>query len=73
MAGFRSEIPMKKSTVGSAGRSPNNPTRPQMSRRAMAAGYRQMAVDERRELDADEWVDGVIEDIAHEPEPNARN
>jgi hypothetical protein len=35
----------------------------------LADGYREMAADENRERDAEEWVEGVIEDIADEPEP----
>ena len=31
-----------------------------------------MAADENRERDAEEWADGVIEDISDEPEPNEK-
>jgi hypothetical protein len=44
-----------------------------VSRRALAEGYRQMAADENRERDAEEWVKGVIQDVAEKPEPNAKN
>ncbi|MEX0853438.1 MAG: hypothetical protein WD036_09190 [Bauldia sp.] len=45
----------------------NDLARPHVARRDLAAGYREMAVDEEREREAAEWVEGVVGDVADEP------
>ena len=40
--------------------------RPHVTKRDLAAAYREMAADEAREREALEWVEGVAGDIADE-------
>lgn len=41
----------------------NDLARPFVSQAAMLQGYRDMAADEAREREADEWTDGLIGDV----------
>jgi hypothetical protein len=41
--------------------------RPHVTRRDLTEGYRAMAADKSRELEAAEWVDSLAGDIALEP------
>ncbi len=45
----------------------NDLARPHVLQRELADGYRAMAADELREREADEWIEGIIGDIADEP------
>ena len=45
----------------------NDLARPHVLRPDLAAGYRQMAADEEREREAEEWVEGLTGDIADKP------
>jgi hypothetical protein len=45
----------------------NDLARPHVTRQDLAEGYREMAVDEEREREAEEWVEALTEDIAGEP------
>jgi predicted CopG family antitoxin len=44
----------------------NDLARPHVTRQDWADGYRAMAADEEREREAEEWVEGLTEDIAGE-------
>ena len=44
----------------------NDLARPLVSEAAMLQGYREMAADELREREANEWVDAIIEDVARD-------
>ena len=44
----------------------NDFARPHVLRRDLAEGYRAMAADEAREGEAEEWVENLTADIAHE-------
>ena len=41
--------------------------RPHVIDDGLEAAYEAMAADERREAEAEEWVEGVVEDVADEP------
>jgi predicted CopG family antitoxin len=41
--------------------------RPHVVQEDLASGYAQMAADERREREAAEWAEGLVEDVADEP------
>jgi predicted CopG family antitoxin len=45
----------------------NDLARPHVLRRDLAEGYSAMAADEAREQEAEEWVEGLVGDIADEP------
>ena len=45
----------------------NDLARPHVLQRDLADGYAAMAADEAREREADEWVEGIVGDIADEP------
>lgn len=40
--------------------------RPHVMAEDLEAGYRAMARDESRELEADEWAEGLVGDVEHE-------
>lgn len=44
----------------------NDLARPLVSEAALAQGYREMAADELREREANEWVDALIEDVSRD-------
>ena len=44
----------------------NDLARPLVSEAAMLQGYREMAADELRERETNEWVDAIIEDVARD-------
>jgi predicted CopG family antitoxin len=46
----------------------NDLARPHVCRQNLAAGYRGMAADENRECEALEWAEGLVQDIAEEPD-----
>ena len=46
----------------------NDLARPYVVGKDLAAGYAAMAADEAREQEPEEWVDGVVGDIAEEPQ-----
>lgn len=48
-------------------RSLNDLARPHVLRRDLDEGYRAMAADEEREREANEWIEGIVGDIADEP------
>jgi len=41
--------------------------RPHVVQDELEAGYRAMAADEQHEREAEEWIEGVVADIADEP------
>jgi predicted CopG family antitoxin len=41
--------------------------RPHVLPKRLEEAYRKMAEDETREAEAQEWVEGVVEDVADEP------
>jgi hypothetical protein len=45
----------------------DDPARPQVAARDLVEGYRAMAADEAREREAEEWIEGLIGDVADEP------
>jgi hypothetical protein len=45
----------------------NELARPHLAPVDLDAEYREMAADEKREREALEWIEGVIEDVADEP------
>lgn len=45
----------------------NDLARPHVMPRDLAEAYRAMAADEEREREATEWVEGLTNDIAHNP------
>ena len=45
----------------------NDLARPHVVRARMEEGYRAMAADERREAEATQWTEGLVEDVADEP------
>jgi len=44
----------------------NDLVRPLVSEEALLQGYREMAADEAREQEADEWCEGLIADVARD-------
>jgi hypothetical protein len=42
--------------------------RPHVVDQSRVAGYAAMAADEAREVEAEEWADGLIADVAHAPD-----
>ncbi len=52
--------------AGRISRFVNDLVRPLVSEEALLQGYREMAVDEAREQEADEWCEGLIADVAHD-------
>jgi predicted CopG family antitoxin len=46
----------------------NDLARPHVVESDLLAAYRQMAQDEARESEAEEWIEGLIEDGAPQPE-----
>jgi hypothetical protein len=42
--------------------------RPHVVGKDLAAGYAAMAADEAREREAEEWIEGLVGDIAEEPQ-----
>ncbi len=46
----------------------NDLARPHVVAQSLAAGYAAMAVDEAREAEAQEWVNGFAGEIADEPQ-----
>ena len=45
----------------------NDLARPYVVTDRLEEGYRAMAADERRETEASEWTEGLVEDVADEP------
>lgn len=45
----------------------NDLARPHVTARDLEAGYRGMAADEAREREAEEWIEGLIGDVADDP------
>jgi hypothetical protein len=45
----------------------NDLARPHVMARDLEAGYRAMAADEAREREAEEWIEGLIGDVADDP------
>ena len=45
----------------------NDLARPHVIDQDLAAGYAAMAVDEAREREAEAWIEGLIGDVAEEP------
>jgi hypothetical protein len=45
----------------------NNLARPHVMPRDLVEGYRAMAADEERELEATEWAENLVGDVADEP------
>jgi hypothetical protein len=45
----------------------NDLARPHVVGQDLRAGYAAMAADEAREAEADEWSEGLIDDVADEP------
>ncbi len=45
----------------------NDLARPHVIGQDLSAGYAEMAADEAREAEADEWSEGLIRDVAGEP------
>jgi len=45
----------------------NDLARPHVTRQDLTEAYRAMAADEKREREAEEWAEALIEDIADEP------
>lgn len=41
--------------------------RPHVVDEGLEAGYREMAADELRETEAQEWSDGLVDDVGNEP------
>ncbi|MCZ8086933.1 hypothetical protein [Brevundimonas sp.] len=52
--------------AGRISRFVNDLVRPLVSEEALLQGYREMAADEAREQEADEWCEGLIADVAHD-------
>jgi hypothetical protein len=50
--------------AGRISRFVNDLVRPLVSEEALLQGYREMAADEAREQEADEWCEGLIADVA---------
>jgi hypothetical protein len=46
--------------------------RPHVVGQALAAGYAAMAADEAREVEAEEWTEGLVGDIARNPDRHER-
>jgi len=46
----------------------NDLARPHVVDDDLLAAYRDMAADRTREIEAEEWVEGLIEDAAPQPE-----
>lgn len=46
----------------------NDLARPHVVESDLLSAYKQMAADEEREAEADEWIEGLIEDGAPQPE-----
>ena len=45
----------------------NDLARPHVTARDLVEGYRAMAADEAREREAEEWIEGLIGDVADDP------
>ena len=45
----------------------NDLARPHVTARDLVEGYRAMAADEARERKAEEWIEGLIGDVADDP------
>jgi predicted CopG family antitoxin len=45
----------------------NDLARPHVTAQELLEGYRAMAADEAREGEAEEWIEGLIGDVADEP------
>jgi predicted CopG family antitoxin len=45
----------------------NDLARPHVTRRDLEEGYRTMAADEAREREAEEWIEGLVGDVADDP------
>ncbi len=52
--------------AGRISRFVNDLVRPLVSEEALLQGYREMAADEAREQEADEWCEGLIADVARD-------
>lgn len=50
----------------------NDLARPHVLGEDLAAGYAAMAADEAREADAENWAEGLIDDVADEPARRGR-
>jgi hypothetical protein len=46
----------------------NDLARPHVAEQDLEAGYRAMAADEEYEREAMEWIEGVVGDVADDPE-----
>jgi hypothetical protein len=46
----------------------NDLARPHVVGRELLAGYAAMAADEARETEAEEWIEGLVGDVATEPD-----
>lgn len=45
----------------------NDLARPHVTTQELIEGYRAMAADEEREREAEEWIEGLIGDVADDP------
>ncbi|HEV7352361.1 MAG TPA: hypothetical protein VGN74_04455 [Brevundimonas sp.] len=52
--------------AGRISRFVNDLVRPLVSEEALLQGYREMAADEAREREADDWCEGLIADVARD-------
>jgi len=52
--------------AGRISRFVNDLVRPLVSEEALLQGYREMAADEAREQEADDWCEGLIADVARD-------